>query len=53
MIRLGRIANIVVNEIRHNLHRIRAKYELPATEYCFFLALTMAYKSAQAALGRA
>lgn len=36
-----------------NLHRIRAKYELPATEYCFFLALTMAYKSAQAALGRA
>jgi teichuronic acid biosynthesis glycosyltransferase TuaG len=36
-----------------NLHRIRAKYALPTAEYCFFLALTMAYKSAQAALGRA
>jgi len=36
-----------------NLHRIRAKYALPAPQYCLALGLTMAYKSAQAALGRA
>jgi len=36
-----------------NLHRIRGKYRLATAEYCFFLALTMLYKSAQAVLGRA
>jgi teichuronic acid biosynthesis glycosyltransferase TuaG len=36
-----------------NLRSIRQKYGLPAAEYCFYFALTMLYKSTQAAIGRA
>lgn len=36
-----------------NLRSIRRKYQLPVFEYCFFLAMTMLYKSTQAVIGRA